>query len=433
MPIWNSVSGLIRDLSGRPPVRRPGGRKHPRATLTLEVLESRVCLSLLISSNRTNEILSYDETTGAYQGVFASGGGLLNPGGLAIGPDGNLYVSSNGTNNVLRYDGTTGAFIDVFTSGGDLAKPSGLIFGPDGNLYVNSHSNDSVQRFDGVTGQYIDTFVPSGSGGLSGPSEGLKFGPDGNLYVNSTGTDDVRRFNGQTGEFMEVFTQGGDLMHPSYLLFGPDGNLYVGSHVISRIMRYEGLTGQFIDPFVPDSSGGLRNPTNFQFGPDGNLYVNSRGTQNVLRFDGVTGDFIDEFIPAGGELNAPSGMLFTSEASRSGSDAAHGRTGSVAASGKTRFALLDPASAQAFPSRAGTINEVRPDGVSFTPPQGPAQSARSEGQSALAAYEDNRMSSAVPEITFPVVWTGEMSFGDSLEALSAAQLDLLFGGSQDPR
>src|SRR5262249_20870442 len=103
----------------------------------------------------------------------------------------------------------------------------------------------------------------------------------------------------------------GDLMHPSYALFGPDGNFYVGSHIISRIMRYVGQTGRFLDAFVPDSSGGLKNPTNFQFGPDGNLYVNSRGTQNVLRFDGVTGDFIDVFIPSGGELNAPSGMLFT--------------------------------------------------------------------------------------------------------------------------
>src|SRR6516225_6107151 len=288
---------------------RPGRR--PKTALTLEVLESRVCLSLLISSNRTSEVLSYDEQTGDYQGVFASGGGLVHPGGLAIGSDGNLYVASNGTDNVLRFDGASGKFIDVFTKGGDLSKPSGIVFGPDGNLYVSSHSNDSVQRFDGQTGEYIDSFVASGSGGLSGPSEGLNFGPDGNLYVNSTGTNDVRRFDGQTGKFIDVFTKGGDLMHPSYLLFGPDGNLYVGSHIISRIMRYDGTTGAFIDAFVPESSGGLRNPTVFQFGPDGILYVNSRGSQNVLRFDGATGDFINIFIPSGGELNAPSGMLFT--------------------------------------------------------------------------------------------------------------------------
>src|SRR6516162_2772990 len=99
---------------------RPGRR--PTAALTLEVLESRVCLSLLISSNRTNEVLSYDDQTGDYQGVFASGGGLMNPGGLAVGPDDNLYVASNGTNEVLRFDGTTGAFIDVFTQGVDLQK-----------------------------------------------------------------------------------------------------------------------------------------------------------------------------------------------------------------------------------------------------------------------------------------------------------------------
>jgi streptogramin lyase len=370
MAILNVVSGLLLQLSTRRPLRRrPPVRRCSRAALTLEALESRVCLSLLISSNRTNEILSYDANTGDYQGVFASGGGLMNPGDLVIGPDGNLYVSSNGTNNVLRYDGTTGAFIDVFTQGGDLEKPSGIAFGPDGNLYVNGHSNNSVQRFDGLTGQYIDTFVPSGSGGLSGPSEGLAFGPDGNLYINSTGTNDIRRFKRQTGEFIDVFTQGGDLMDPSYVLFGPDGNLYVGSHIVSRILRYDGTTGEFIDAFVTDSSGGLRNPTNFQFGPDGNLYVNSRGTQNVLRYDGVTGDFIDVFIPRGGELNAPTGMLFTSDGATAPAHAASAR-----APGKDPHTLPEPVSAQVFMA----LSRVTPDSrsnsfssLSVTPVQRP--------------------------------------------------------------
>ncbi len=285
--------------------RRPGPKRTP-VQLRVEVLEARLCLTWLISSNRTNQVLSYDEKTGNFLGVFAMDDNLMNPGGLAIGPDGNLYVASNGTNEVLRFDIQTGKFLDIFASD-KLQKPSGLTFGPDGNLYVNSHDTDSVVRFDGKTGKFIDEFVAPGDGGLSGPSEGIAFGPDNNLYVNSSNTFNVLRFDGQTGKFIDVFNNGGDLMHPGGLWFGPDNNLYVASHIESRILRYDGQTGKFIDVFASD--GGLRNPTYGAFGNDGNLYVSSRGSQNILRYDGTTGAFIDEFIPRNDSLNAPSHIL----------------------------------------------------------------------------------------------------------------------------
>jgi hypothetical protein len=89
---------------------------------------------LLVGSGSTNQILHYDATTGAFLGVFASGGGLSQPTAHVVGSGGHLYVSSGLTDNVLRYDGATGAFLGVFASGGGLNNPQGLIFGPDGNL-----------------------------------------------------------------------------------------------------------------------------------------------------------------------------------------------------------------------------------------------------------------------------------------------------------
>jgi uncharacterized membrane protein len=73
---------------------------------------------LLVSSQTfhpvNDAILRYDGTTGAFIDTFAAGGGVNDPLGLAIGPDGNLYVASANTNNVLRYNGVTGAPIDAF-------------------------------------------------------------------------------------------------------------------------------------------------------------------------------------------------------------------------------------------------------------------------------------------------------------------------------
>src|SRR5438445_229711 len=69
-----------------------------------------------------------------------------------------LFVASMGNDQVLRYDETTGAFLDSFVTprNGGLSSPRNLTFGPDGNLYVNSASTNSVKRYDGRTGAYLD-------------------------------------------------------------------------------------------------------------------------------------------------------------------------------------------------------------------------------------------------------------------------------------
>src|SRR5262245_23962942 len=106
----------------------------PRAALLAAALTAWFApcagADLLVGSNRTSSVLRFDATTGGFLGEFIAGGsgGLVMPGGLAVGPDGNLYVASNGTNQILRYDGTTGAFLGVFAAGKDLDKPSGIRF-----------------------------------------------------------------------------------------------------------------------------------------------------------------------------------------------------------------------------------------------------------------------------------------------------------------
>src|SRR5690242_10519577 len=98
---------------------------------------SAPALELLVSDPGANAVLEYNTETRAFRAIFASGGGLTEPSGLAFGPDGNLYVAG-AISKVLRYDGKTGAFIDTFAPGfsGRLLNPNDLVFGPDGNLYV---------------------------------------------------------------------------------------------------------------------------------------------------------------------------------------------------------------------------------------------------------------------------------------------------------
>jgi len=70
---------------------------------------------LFVASGNTNSVLEYS-STGSFLGTFVTPGegGLSAPLDLAFGPDGDLYVLE--PKDVLRYDATTGAFEGVFAS-----------------------------------------------------------------------------------------------------------------------------------------------------------------------------------------------------------------------------------------------------------------------------------------------------------------------------
>jgi streptogramin lyase len=345
-------------------LRRSRDKRPPRPWM-LERLENRLCLAtwsecitkrhlpqllatlagmmiafvpcayadLYVGTLNSNNVLRYDEVTGAFIDTFVSPGddGPFSARGLIIGHDGNLYISSFNNNRVLRYNATTGDPVPapgqtgatfVPQGSGGLQGPAGLILGRDGNLYVSSRLNHNVLRYNGTTGDFIDAFVPPAVGGLNTP-RALVFGPDGNLYVVASfgagGAETVLRYDGTTGaplpapgQTEAVFASGFAQDVGPGLAFGPDGDLYVSGNANNGVVRFDGATGQFTDIFVSSGSGGLDGPTTPIFGPDNNLYVNSQNNNSVLRYDGRTGAFIDAFVPSGsGGLNEGVFLIFT--------------------------------------------------------------------------------------------------------------------------
>ncbi len=273
---------------------------------------------LFVSNDGTN-VLAYNGSTGASQGVFVpTGGNLLVPSGVTFGPDGNFYLGSFANSRVLKFDGVTGASMGVFvtTGSGSLTLPAGIAFGPDGNLYVSSQGNSRILKYDGATGASLGTFVATGVGGLTAP-DGLTFGPDGNLYVNSQGSLQILKYNGTTGAFIGTFVTAGSggLLVPGGLAFGPDGNLYVTSIGNAMVVKYDGATGAPLGTFVTTGSGGLLAPSGLTFGPDGNLYVSSLNSR-VLRYNGRTGASMGAFVTTGsGGLITPTYLVFSPDLS----------------------------------------------------------------------------------------------------------------------
>ena len=54
-------------------------------TLTLGMITARA--DILLASRDTHAVLSYNETTGVFIGIFTSGGNLAEPESIAFGPD----------------------------------------------------------------------------------------------------------------------------------------------------------------------------------------------------------------------------------------------------------------------------------------------------------------------------------------------------------
>lgn len=263
--------------------------------------------SLLVSSGDSDSILQFDADSGALIGSFvtAGSGGLDNPGGLAFGPNGNLFVNSRATGAVLEFNGSTGAFIGTFVAAGSggLAQPLDLAFGPDGNLYVANFTGvpDNILRFNGATGAFIDVFATEAT--FNTPRH-IEFAA-GTLWAAGE-ADRIWRFDAVTGAFLNKPQSD----NPRGLVLGADGLMYVSSST-SGIFRHDAITGANVDQFsMPPPSLG---DNDIAFGPDGDLYAS--GGDRVRRFDAVTGAFIDDFVAAGsGGLSAGRYFIFAPDA-----------------------------------------------------------------------------------------------------------------------
>ena len=299
---------------------------------------------------------------GATGKVLATLGSGLNPVGLAIGPDHNLYVTSFGDGIISRFNPATGKLLGTFIpkGRGGMEEPICMAFGADGDLYVSNWVTKDIRHYSGKTGAYRGVFVAHSRGGLVDPGD-LTFGPDGNLYVTNNNASDVLRFNGKTGAPLGTFVKAGSggLSDPQNIAFGPDGSLYVGGP--AGVLQFS-KTGAFKRKFAARGTH-LSNVGGLTFGPDGNLYVGDFQKNEVVRYNGKTGAFLGVFVPPTSGLMANRYILF-------GPKGAGGNSPAMAAAARAKHlkAML-AAEAKAEASRPAllSVGTAAPDFAATTP------------------------------------------------------------------
>ena len=208
----------------------------------------------------------------------------------AVDNNGNIYVTFSGSRgqsvptSLFRIDDES----TLHPIDAEIMNPTGLALDEDGNLYLSSRHDGSVYRLS--TSGDLSTYAEG-----MGVATGLAFDALGNLYVGDrSGTI----FKIAPDRQIFVFATLEPSVAAYHLAFSPNGNLYVtGPTTSSNDCVYEIDQNGVVTPFFAH----LGRPQGLAFDLEGNLYVAAswRGLRGILR---ITPDRQASLIVSGSNL-----------------------------------------------------------------------------------------------------------------------------------
>jgi DNA-binding beta-propeller fold protein YncE len=210
--------------------------------------------NLVRELGRSGEITDTGDSTDP----AVSPGLFYGPRSIAIA-DGEIYVTDTGNERVQVF-ASDGTFLRAFggtgSEPGQLLEPVGIAIGPDGLVYVADTGNTRISVFQKDGTPVTQLPVPQWTGQF-GQQSFLRFGPDGLLYITSPGNAAVLVWNGN--DFAEVAQ--GVVSAPVGIAFAPDGTLMISDTSTSKVDQLEvtlpdGFLGQQGTPAEPGGTPG---------------------------------------------------------------------------------------------------------------------------------------------------------------------------------
>jgi streptogramin lyase len=173
------------------------------------------------------------------------------PGGIASGPDGNLWFVELGANKLAKLT-TSGSILEFPLPPG--TQPGSIAAGPDGSTWITGGDN-RVTRV-ATSGRVIQYTPPSYCAGA------ITASPDGNLWITepcSAGSDVGAKVAKLTpsGAFTEyVVPRSGDVpADPGGIAAGPDGNIWFTEESARKVVELT-PSGRFTEYMVPPGYDG---------------------------------------------------------------------------------------------------------------------------------------------------------------------------------
>src|SRR5262252_8232602 len=221
----------------------------------------------------------------------------------AVDPEGNIYVTFSGPRGqrvpVSLYRISSSYTVKPFVT--SLVNPTGLALGPNGDLFVSCRHDGTIHRVtpDGRSEQWIEGM---------GIATGLAFDAKGNLFVGDrSGT--IFKISPEREIF--VFATLEPSVAAYHLAFHPSGDLFVSGPTTSSFDRvYRINKSGEADTFYR----GLGRPQGIAFDRDGNLYVAASlgGRRGIIRITQMGRAEVGmALLPSGRAIVATSNAIFT--------------------------------------------------------------------------------------------------------------------------
>ena len=265
-----------------------------------------------------NELLNTNQfSMPAFVSTFGSD--FLNPTGITIDSNGDIYVVDSGNSKIKKIDSNGKLLLSwgsVGSGNGQFVHPDGIVVGIN-YVYIADTGNARIQIFD-KNGTFVYAWGGYGdTPGMFHTPTTLVFDKSGDLFVTDSGRDTIQIFDPHymfTDEIRPLLTEGGNFSGTNGIVIDSQNNFYA-SAIDSKILKFSD-SGDFINFFGSDGieRGRFNNPNSIALDSFGNFYVADTNNHRIQKFD-PDGNFILSWGSEGnadGQFEQPVGLAIDS-------------------------------------------------------------------------------------------------------------------------
>lgn len=282
----------------------------------------------IVSSTYLSGVGNGAQTTFALStptGPISLGSGFINPWGMAVDGNGNVYVGDAGTfvtntgpgNGYVYEILAAGGYTTIKKLGGVFAYPDGLAVDGIGNVYVTDSGNSTVREIP--PGCLISSCVTALGGDWRQPL-GIAVDQSGNVYVADLAATVVKMPpNCFSTSCMTIL--GGGFAVPYGVAVDGGGNVYVADHYNNTVsvMPADCVNANCVVPL----GGGFNSPAGIAVDGSGNVYVTEHDEVTKMPPDCFTADCVTMLVSGVHPLDIAvdgSGNVFFTDSSNAKAD-----------------------------------------------------------------------------------------------------------------